>query len=245
MQEDAGSVSTENEKKSVVTEENTTLESASESEGNKDSSSKMNSERKTQIIEETQEEDEELKARRENLNLDSETALLETVLFLESEPQNSENLAKITKFSIDVVNECIERLKEKYLSEDSGITLAQIIGGWVLVPKKECFDFVKERYGKKNEGKLSKSAMETLSIIAYLQPITRSEIEAIRGVSADNMIRLLIAKNLIKEVGKNDAPGKPTQFGTTKDFLKLFQLNSISDLPKLEEKESERFELAR
>ncbi|MCR5699166.1 MAG: SMC-Scp complex subunit ScpB, partial [Treponemataceae bacterium] len=76
-------------------------------------------------------------------------------------------------------------------------------------------------------------------------PITRSEIEAIRGVSADNMIRLLVEKNLIKEVGKKDAPGKPTQFGTTKDFLKLFQLNSISDLPKLEEKESERFELAR
>ena len=245
MQEDAGSVSTENEKKSVVTEENTTLESASQSEGNKDSSSKKNAERKTQIIEETQEEDEELKARRENLNLDSETALLETVLFLESEPQNSENLAKITKFSIDVVNECIERLKEKYLSEDSGITLAQIIGGWVLVPKKECFDFVKERYGKKNEGKLSKSAIETLSIIAYSQPITRAEIESIRHVNVDNMMRVLIERNFIKEVGKKDVPGKPTMYGTTKEFLEFFHLQSIADLPKLDEKESERFELAR
>ena len=87
--------------------------------------------------------------------------------------------------------------------------------------------------------------METLSIIAYSQPITRAEIEAIRGVSADNMIRLLTERNLVKEVGKKDIPGKPVQFGTTKDFLKLFRLNSIADLPKLDESESDRFELAR
>ena len=87
--------------------------------------------------------------------------------------------------------------------------------------------------------------METLSIIAYSQPITRGEIEAIRGVSADNMIRLLAERNLIKEVGKKDIPGKPSQYGTTKDFLKFFRLNSIADLPKLDETESERFELAR
>jgi segregation and condensation protein B len=120
-----------------------------------------------------------------------------------------------------------------------------ITGGWALVPKKDIWDVLKERYGNKNEGKLSRSALETLSIIAYSQPITRAEIEAIRGVSADNMIRLLAERNLIKEVGKKDAPGKPVQFGTTKEFLKFFRLNSISDLPKLEETESERFELAR
>ena len=73
----------------------------------------------------------------------------------------------------------------------------------------------------------------------------RAEIEAIRGVSADNMIRLLIEKELIKEVGKKDVPGKPAMFGTTKEFLKIFRLNSIADLPKLDETERERFELAR
>lgn len=87
--------------------------------------------------------------------------------------------------------------------------------------------------------------METLAIIAYSQPITRAEIEALRGVSADNMIRILLERNLIKEVGKKDIPGKPVQFGTTKDFLQLFRLNSIADLPRLDETESERFELAR
>ena len=87
--------------------------------------------------------------------------------------------------------------------------------------------------------------MEVLSIIAYKQPITRAEIEALRGVSPDNMIRLLIDRQLVKEVGKKDAPGRPTLFGTTKEFLKFFRLNSISELPQLEDTENERFELAR
>ena len=123
--------------------------------------------------------------------------------------------------------------------------LIQISGGWILSPKKELWEYLKDRYGKKNENKLSKSAMETLSIIAYSQPITRAEIENIRGVSADNMVRLLIEKNLVREVGKKDIPGKPIQYGTTKEFLKFFRMNSIADLPKLDEVESERFELAR
>ncbi|MBO4386929.1 MAG: SMC-Scp complex subunit ScpB [Treponema sp.] len=179
------------------------------------------------------------------LNLDTETALVETVLFLESEPQAVENLAKITRLSQDVVEECIGRLKEKYSQQDSGIEVSQIIGGWMLTPKKECFDFVKERYGKKNEGRLSKAAIETLSIIAYSQPITRAEIESIRHVNADNMMRVLLDRKFIKEVGKKDIPGKPVLYGTTNEFLEFFHLQSIADLPQLDEKESERFELAR
>ena len=192
-----------------------------------------------------EEEEAKLEARRENLNLDSETALLETVLFLESEPQPVENLAKITQFSEDVVNECIEHLQEKYSNADSGIELSKIIGGWILTPKKDSFDLVKERYGKKNEGRLSKAAIETLSIIAYSQPITRAEIESIRHVNADNMMRVLLDRKFIKEVGKKDIPGKPVLYGTTKEFLEFFHLQSIADLPQLDEKESERFDLAR
>ncbi len=181
----------------------------------------------------------------EGVNLDTEVALLETVLFLESEPQSSEILSKITKLSVDVINECILRLQSKYNSPDSGIEISQIIGGWILTPKKEYFDQVRERYGKKNEGRLSKAAIETLSIIAYSQPITRAEIESIRHVNADNMMRVLLDRKFIKEVGKKDVPGKPTMYGTTKEFLEFFHLQSISELPKLDEKESERFELAR
>lgn len=179
------------------------------------------------------------------LHLEKETALIEAIFFLETEPLDENTLARISELSKDVVKAVLERLKEKYAGENSGVELTQISGGWVITPKKELWSFLKDRYGKKNETKLSKAAMETLSIIAYSQPITRGEIEAIRGVSADNMIRLLLERNFIKEVGKKDIPGKPVQFGTTKEFLKFFRLNSIADLPKLDEAESERFELAR
>ena len=179
------------------------------------------------------------------LQLDKETALLEAVFYLETEPLDEASLVRITGLSKELVEQTLEKLKEKYQSPDSGVELIQISGGWVISPKKEYWDCLKERHGKRNENKLSKAAMETLSIIAYSQPITRSEIEQIRGVSADNMIRLLLDRELIKEVGKKDVPGKPVQYGTTKEFLKFFRLNTIADLPKLDETESERFELAR
>ena len=179
------------------------------------------------------------------MEFNKEAALVETILFLESEPVTEKVLANKAQLSEEVTAKCIEKLQEKYSAEDSGIELAMITGGWSLVPKKEYWEVLKEFYGSKREGRLSKSAMETLAIIAYSQPITRAEIEQIRGVGVDNMIRLLIERNLIKEVGKKEAPGRPTLFGTTKEFLKLFRLNSIAELPKLDEDEQERFELAR
>lgn len=177
--------------------------------------------------------------------MEKESALIEAILFLETEPVDEAFLARTTGFSREVVDEVIELLKERYTDESRGVELVQISGGWTLSPKKELWDSLKDRYGKKNDSRLSRAAMETLSIIAYSQPITRPEIEAIRGVSADNMIRVLVERGLIKEVGKKDIPGKPIQFGTTKEFLKFFRLNSIADLPRLDETESERFELSR
>jgi len=94
---------------------------------------------------------------------------------------------------------------------------------------------------KKNENRLSRAALETLSIVAYSQPVTRTEVEAIRGVSADGMVRFLLERDLIKEVGKKEAPGRPVQYGTTKEFLKYFRLSSIADLPRLDELERDRF----
>ncbi len=238
MQEETGSVENPTEEAVVQEEKNLSEEEV-----------KHRVESKDQLTFVQEEESDESYVgtiqRRTDLNLDSETALLETVLFLESEPQSVEVLSKITQLSEDVVNECIERLKEKYTSPDSGIEVSLILGGWILTPKKESFDLVKERYGKKNEGRLSKAAIETLSIIAYSQPITRAEIESIRHVNVDNMMRILLDRKFIKEIGKKDIPGKPTLYGTTDDFLEFFHLQSIADLPQLDEAENERFVLAR
>ncbi|MDR2536552.1 MAG: SMC-Scp complex subunit ScpB [Treponema sp.] len=170
-----------------------------------------------------------------------ETALIESILYLETEPLDEAGLARISGLAKETVEAALEVLAFRYSQEVSGVELSRISGGIIVSPKKEYWETLKERYGKKNEGRLSRAAMETLSIIAYSQPITRSEIESIRGVQADTMIRLLLEKELIRETGKKDVPGKPVQFGTTKEFLRLFRLESIADLPKLNESEAERF----
>jgi segregation and condensation protein B len=176
--------------------------------------------------------------------IEIETALIEAILYLEADPLDEGGLCRISGLGKDIVQGALSNLEDRYAGEDSGVELSRIGGGIMISPKKEYWDKLKERYGKKNESRLSKAALETLSIIAYSQPITRSEIESIRGVSnADNMMRLLLEKELIREVGKKDIPGKPIQYGTTKEFLKFFRLESIADLPKLNESETDRFEL--
>lgn len=177
------------------------------------------------------------------VKLDSETALIEAILFLESDPLDEAAISKISGLSKEVVDASLAELGERLSGASSGLELAKLSGGWIISPKAELWEYLRERYGKKNDHKLSRAALETLSIIAYSQPVTRAEVESIRGVAADTMIRLLLDRELIKEVGKKDAPGKPVQYGTSKDFLKFFRLGSIADLPKLDELEQERFEL--
>jgi segregation and condensation protein B len=172
----------------------------------------------------------------------NEARLIETILFLEGDPVDIKTLSRISHLSKDVVLKAIITLQDEYKKDYHGLEVIEIGGGFTFSPKKDLWPVLKDRYGKKSEYKLSRAAMETLSIIAYSQPITRNEIETLRGVSADGMIKLLLSKSLIKEVGKKDVPGKPTQYGTTREFLKLFRLKSIADLPKLEELEKERFE---
>ena len=175
--------------------------------------------------------------------IEKETALVEAILFMEGEAIDEGTISRISGLPKETVNAALDNLSARYASAEHGIELSRIGGGIMISSKREYWENLKERYGKKSEGKISRAAMETLAIVAYQQPVTRAEIEKIRGVSPDNMIRLLLEKNLIREVGKKDIPGRPVMYGTTKDFLKLFHLNTISDLPKLNESDIEKFEL--
>jgi segregation and condensation protein B len=177
------------------------------------------------------------------MKLEKEAALVETVLFLEADPVDEAGLSRATGLGLDVVEKALELLVETYRDAVHGLEPIRSGGGWILAPKLELWDALKDRYGKKADSRLSRAALETLSIIAYSQPITRAEVESIRGVSADGMMRFLLERGLVKEVGKKDAPGKPVQYGTTKEFLKYFRLGSISELPKLDDLERERFDL--
>ena len=177
------------------------------------------------------------------MTLSKEQSILEAILFLENDPVNLQHLVRVSGLSKEIIQDVLNEMKVHYGKIEHGLSLIETNEGWVLSPKEELWDNLKEYYGKKNDEKLSKAAMETLSIIAYSQPLTKAEIENIRGVSSDGMIRLLMKRNLIKEVGKKDVPGKPIQYGTSKEFLKMFRLKSIADLPKLDEVEQKRFEL--
>jgi segregation and condensation protein B len=168
--------------------------------------------------------------------------LIECILFLESEPMDLASLVKASGLGRQEVSAALGRLRETYAKPAHGLQLEELAGGFTLTPKSAFWETLKERYGRRNENKLSRAALETLSIIAYSQPITRAEIESIRGVSADGMIKLLLERGIVREVGKKEAPGRPTQYGTTREFLKMFRLSSIAELPKLDELDREKFE---
>lgn len=176
------------------------------------------------------------------MSLEQSAALVEAILFLENEPVDAAALGRITGLNRAQVLEAIGKLRRSYAVKTHGLEIVELGGGYTFVVKKQLWDLLKPRYGKRSEAKLSRAALETLSIIAYSQPVTRQEIESIRGVSADGMIKLLASKNLIREVGKKQTPGRPVQYGTTKEFLKVFRLASIADLPKLDELDAEKFE---
>lgn len=175
------------------------------------------------------------------MDFSEEAAVVEAVLLLEIEPVDEAVISRITGLDRNTVNEALETLVSRYDGDEHGIEPVRIAGGWAFAPKERLWNVLKERYGKQREDRLSRAAMETLSIIAYSQPLTRSEIENIRGVGADGMIRALKDKNLIKDVGRKDTPGRPVLYGTTKEFLKIFRLESISELPKLDELDEKRF----
>jgi segregation and condensation protein B len=167
--------------------------------------------------------------------------IVESVLFLENEALSIIAISRITKLSKSEIENALAEIKNEFNKDFHGIELDVTGELYQFYPKRKLWDPLKERYGKKNEKKLSRAAMETLAIIAYSQPVTRGEVESIRGVSSDSMFKLLLSKEIIKEVGKKDAPGKPVQYGTTNNFLKLFSLSSISELPKLDDVDNERF----
>lgn len=177
------------------------------------------------------------------MTVDEKAALIEAILFLDSEPLDIKFFSRISGLKNEDIEKTLDTLRKKYERSDSGIELTQLGEGYMLSPKENYWEVLKERYGRKNDNKLSKAALETLSIIAYSQPITKAEIENIRGVGADGMMKVLSTRNLIKVVGKKDVPGKPLQYGTTREFLKYFKISSIANLPKLDEMSKEKFEI--
>lgn len=163
-------------------------------------------------------------------------AVVEGLLFVVGEDGLSLNqLMDILEVDMDKVKEIISNLKEKYESESSGIRINFLGNTFKLTTKKEHKEYFQKLLENPESNVLTQAALETLAIIAYNEPITRIDVDEIRGVSSSQMIRKLVAKGFVKEVGRSDAVGRPILYKTTSEFLDYFGLSTIDDLPKFED----------
>lgn len=162
------------------------------------------------------------------------TRIIEGVLFVSGDGVDRDEFKRIYDLSDKELNKCLDTLKEKY-NENSGVNIISYKNKIQMCSNPALADNIAEILNPIRERSLTKSALETIAIIAYKQPITRTEIEQIRGVNCDYAIQLLQKNNLIEIVGRKDAVGKPLLFGTTEDFLKRFELDSLESLPNYKE----------
>lgn len=164
---------------------------------------------------------------------ESETAALEALLFVAKDPLTPEQLGEVLELGSTDVEELLQELRIRYSGASFGLTLLEVNGGYKLGTKPQAARYIETLY-KQPAQALSNAALEVLSIIAYKQPVTRGEVDFIRGVQSDRALSTLVEKGLIKEVGRKDGPGRPILYGTTEQFLLHFGLRSLEDLPNLE-----------
>jgi segregation and condensation protein B len=167
----------------------------------------------------------EVTIKTENTNI---LAALECLLFMSDRPLPAAEIAVILEISPPAVRQLVEELSGRYL----GLQIVEVAGGYELITAKEYFPFINQLH-KQPKFKLSPAALETLAIIAYRQPITKPEVEHLRGVNSDSVVNTLLDHELICERGHKHAPGKPMMYGTTDNFLKLYNLTSLSSLPDI------------
>jgi len=161
--------------------------------------------------------------------------IIESLLFASSEPLDQILLNKVFDKPTPSLIESITRLNEFYSSNERPYRIMSIAGGFQLVTNSEFDTWICRLLGKSNKLILSSAALDTLAIIAYKQPISKHDIEAIRGVDSSGVVKTLLSRNLIIIKGRGDGPGRPLLYSTTKIFLEKFGINSLLDMPKLKE----------
>ncbi len=173
--------------------------------------------------------------------------IIESLLFASDTPLTLQKLKELLELdSVTMVREGIQLLQKHYDKTRSAITVVEVAGGFQIVSREEYATHVQKLFKGRQASRLTQRALETLAIIAYKQPITKNEMEKIRGVNVDGVVKTLLERNLITIEGREKAPGNPLLYGTTKYFLEYFGINSLESLPKLKEidellKEDEKF----
>jgi segregation and condensation protein B len=163
-------------------------------------------------------------------------AAIEALVFASGNPLTLDRLKGVFEdATAEQIEATVRLLQQEYIDRGSGLMLAEVAGGYQLATRPELFGWIRKFKTARTTTRLSKPALETLAIVAYKQPVTRSEVEAIRGVNIGGIMRNLMERRLVKIVGKKDVPGKPMMYGTTMEFLQYFGLKDLSALPTLKE----------
>ena len=170
-------------------------------------------------------------------------AVLEAILFTMGESVEVERLASVIEEDKKTTRELLMEMKEEYDAKECGMTLMELENSFQMCTKADMSEYLIKIAKTPRKYVLTDTLLETLSIIAYKQPITRAEIEKIRGVSCDHAVNRLIEFGLIAEVGRMDAPGRPLLFGTTEEFLRSFGVKSLEELPELSTVQIEEFKV--
>ncbi len=166
----------------------------------------------------------------------NETAIIEALIFASDSPLSMQKIKEIVDgIGAREIRKAVEELNERYQAQGSALQIVEVAGGFQMVTRPQFADIVSKLYKARQGQRLTQKALETLAIVAYKQPITKQEIEHIRGVNVDGVMRTLIERNLVTVVGREKAPGNPLLYGTTREFLEYFGLKSLDDLPKLKE----------
>lgn len=162
--------------------------------------------------------------------------IIEALIFASDVPLPSRKIKDILEgIGEREIKKSITRISEKYKETKSPLDMVEVAGGYQIVTRSVYSSWIRKLYISRTRNRLTQRALETLAIIAYKQPITKTEVESIRGVNSDTVVRTLIERKLITVTGREKAPGNPLVYGTTRYFLEYFGLNDISDLPKLRE----------
>lgn len=167
------------------------------------------------------------------MEISQKKAIIEAILFSAGRPVKKSDLILALEISQEDIENLVENMQEEYKKENRGIEIIKMEDSYQLCSKKELYSYIYPVLDKRNKPSLSNAALETLAIVAYNPQITRAEIEAIRGVSADACVYKLLEYGLIEEAGKLDLPGKPMSYKTTPEFLRMFGYSSLEELPEL------------
>lgn len=162
-------------------------------------------------------------------------SVFEALLFISGEPVSLDTLKNILEIDKKEVEKLAEELMNEYQLRNAGLLIAEVSGGFQMITNPVCAPWIKKLLSITMPTRLSQQSLETLSIIAYKQPVIKAEIDSIRGVNSEGPLRTLLERRLIKILGRKEAPGRPLMYGTTREFLQYFGLKDLSELPTLKE----------